>query len=90
VHFVKGLYYLILLTSDFPSPPLTPTPSPSMLSLSHLIPAPKLTGGHATGTLGFEICLCMMLAASVTVHSKKCWVVLTQLWVKYGLTQPLG
>jgi len=26
----------------------------------------------------------------LTVHSKKCWVVLTQLWVKYGLTQPLG
>jgi len=24
------------------------------------------------------------------IHSKKCWVVLTQLWVKYGLTQPLG
>jgi len=21
---------------------------------------------------------------------KKCWVVLTQLWVKYGQTQPLG
>jgi len=25
-----------------------------------------------------------------TLHSKKCWVVLTQLWVKYGQTQPLG
>jgi len=24
------------------------------------------------------------------VYSKKWWVVLTQLWVKYGLTQPLG
>jgi len=24
------------------------------------------------------------------LHSKKCWVVLTQLWVKYGQTQPLG
>jgi len=23
-------------------------------------------------------------------HSKNCWVVLTQLWVKYGQTQPLG
>jgi len=23
-------------------------------------------------------------------HSKKCWVVLTQFWVKYGHTQPLG
>jgi len=23
-------------------------------------------------------------------HSKKCWVVLTQFWVKYGQTQPLG
>jgi len=26
----------------------------------------------------------------LSLHSKKCWVVLTQLWVKYGLTQPLG
>jgi len=25
----------------------------------------------------------------VCVHSKKCWVVLTQHWVKYGQTQPL-
>jgi len=24
------------------------------------------------------------------IHSKKCWVVLTQFWVKYGQTQPLG
>jgi len=24
------------------------------------------------------------------LHSKNSWVVLTQLWVKYGLTQPLG
>jgi len=24
------------------------------------------------------------------LHSKKCWVGLTQFWVKYGLTQPLG
>jgi len=24
------------------------------------------------------------------VHSKKCWVVLTQFWEKYGQTQPLG
>jgi len=24
------------------------------------------------------------------IHSKKCWVGFTQLWVKYGLTQPLG
>jgi len=23
-------------------------------------------------------------------HSKKCWVVLTQIWVKYGQTQMLG
>jgi len=22
--------------------------------------------------------------------NKKCWVVLTQFWVKYGQTQPLG
>jgi len=24
------------------------------------------------------------------LHSKKCWVILTQIWVKYGQTQPLG
>jgi len=30
------------------------------------------------------------LSSKTEVHSKKCWVVLTQLWVKYGLTQPLG
>jgi len=24
------------------------------------------------------------------IHSKNCWVVLTQVWVKYGQTQPLG
>jgi len=24
------------------------------------------------------------------MHSKKCWVVLTQFWVKYGQTQPLS
>jgi len=29
-------------------------------------------------------------AMEAMLHSKKCWVVLTQLWVKYGLTQPLG
>jgi len=23
-------------------------------------------------------------------HSKQCWVVLTQMWVKYGQTQMLG
>jgi len=27
---------------------------------------------------------------SITLHSKKCWVVLTQFWVKYGQTQPLS
>uniref|UniRef100_A0A673MNR7 ATPase H+ transporting accessory protein 1b n=1 Tax=Sinocyclocheilus rhinocerous TaxID=307959 RepID=A0A673MNR7_9TELE len=26
----------------------------------------------------------------IRLHSKKCWVVSTQLWVKYGLTQLLG
>jgi len=24
------------------------------------------------------------------IHSKKCWVILTKFWVKYGQTQPLG
>jgi len=24
------------------------------------------------------------------LHSKKCWVVLTQFWVKYGQTQMFG
>jgi len=27
---------------------------------------------------------------SVLVHSKQCWVVSTQIWVKYGQTQMLG
>jgi len=27
---------------------------------------------------------------SVWLHSKKCWVVWTQIWVKYGQTQILG
>jgi len=31
----------------------------------------------------------MYYAVSIT-HSEKCWVVLTQFWVKYGQTQPLG
>jgi len=26
----------------------------------------------------------------IYIYSKKCWVVLTQFWVKYGQTQPLG
>jgi len=26
----------------------------------------------------------------IYVHSKKCWVVSTQIWVKYGQTQMLG
>jgi len=28
--------------------------------------------------------------ANTHVHSKKCWVVLTQFWVKNGQTQTLG
>jgi len=28
--------------------------------------------------------------ATLRIHSKKCWVVLTQFWVKCGQTQPLG
>jgi len=32
-----------------------------------------------------------MGVSEVTVDTlKKCWVVLTQFWVKYGQTQPLG
>jgi len=27
---------------------------------------------------------------TIMTQYKKCWVVLTQLWVKYGHTQPLG
>jgi len=27
---------------------------------------------------------------SVGLYSKKCWVVLTQIWFKYGQTQMLG
>jgi len=26
----------------------------------------------------------------IYLHSKNCWAVLTQLWVKYGETQPFG
>jgi len=29
------------------------------------------------------------MVALVNVHYKKCWVVLTQFWVKYGQTQLL-
>jgi len=32
----------------------------------------------------------MLIHQTVLQHSKNCWVVLTQLWVKYGQTQPLG
>jgi len=41
----------------------------------------KITSYYSHGYYGFTV---------VLLHSKKCWVVLTQLWVKYGLTQPLG
>jgi len=27
---------------------------------------------------------------NIYVYSKNCWVGLTQLWVEYGQTQPLG
>jgi len=27
---------------------------------------------------------------NITLTKKKCWVILTQFWVKYGHTQPLG
>jgi len=33
---------------------------------------------------------CEIIKGFVNVHSKKCWVVLTQFWVKYGQTQLLG
>jgi len=26
----------------------------------------------------------------ISIHSEKCWVVSTQIWVKYGQTQMLG
>jgi len=32
----------------------------------------------------------LMTALVISLHSKNCWVVLNQLWVKYGQTQPLG
>jgi len=37
----------------------------------------------------FFVCLCYALK-NPGIHSKKCWVVLTQFWVKYGQTQTLG
>lgn len=58
-HFVEGLYYFIPLTSDI-SLFLTPTRSLPALSLflwCRIPVALQLTGGHAAGTLGFEICL---------------------------------
>jgi len=33
---------------------------------------------------------CQKNGCDCCLHSKKCWVVLTQFWVKYGQTQPLG
>jgi len=41
-----------------------------------------------SGVVTVRICCAEQMFSSL--HSKKCWVVLTQLWVKYGLTQPLG
>jgi len=38
-----------------------------------------------------DIVLCLdFFKGHWITHSKKCWVVLTQLWAKYGQTQPLG
>jgi len=34
--------------------------------------------------IGKCVCVC------VYIHSKKCWVVLTQFWVKYGQTRNVG
>jgi len=34
--------------------------------------------------------LIVLLLVTVLLHSKKCWVVSTQIWVKYGQTQMLG
>jgi len=33
---------------------------------------------------------CYQNIKSYRLHSKQCWVVLTQIWVKYGQTQMLG
>jgi len=35
----------------------------------------------------FVVLFCVIVAQA---HSKNCWVVLTQLWVKYGQTLALG
>jgi len=33
---------------------------------------------------------CLLEPNIYSVHSKKCWVVLTQFWVKYGQTRDVG
>jgi len=33
---------------------------------------------------------CSITLKNQILHSKKCWVVLTQFWVKYGQTQNAG
>jgi len=54
-----------------------------------------------TNSIPFEVCIlseefnyiyCLYLSVIplISVHSKQCWVVLTQIWVKYGQNQMLG
>jgi len=31
-----------------------------------------------------------LMTVVINMHSKQCWVVWTQIWVKYGQTQMLG
>jgi len=68
------------------------------LPLSNLLAISKLKLGN---TLHFTVSLLHglhVLTIVITVnyhnymqlHSKKCWVVSTQIWVKYGQTQMLG
>jgi len=38
----------------------------------------------------FILFIFIFFSYRIDLHSKKCWVVLTQFWVKYGQTQPLG
>jgi len=40
--------------------------------------------------ISFSLNILILFALLHCIHSKKCWVVLAQFWVKYGQTQPLG
>jgi len=40
--------------------------------------------------MSFHFCSIFMEEKDNRLHSKQCWVISTQIWVKYGQTQMLG